>query len=128
MNIYQANAPVTDAERDKTKRVCELLGWSYTICNSNAGYHEAYIQDGKECGACGKRAGGGEILPTASFTLDQCVEMLKELGARYCIETDSKHAYWVSEKHMGRDCRPHDLTAALDAIIGVLKEKKKGSK
>lgn len=137
--IPQVNATATDVEREKTKRICELLGLDY--CKNSPGHSEVL-----------KFGGTGNLLnkvaiPNGSLTLDQCVGMLKGLGwTWHPIHFDPKKpeicpvgGRWVHEtiykdaegrrRHKFRDLDinvtfPHSLSDALDALIKVLEEKK----
>ncbi len=118
MNIPQVNAQVTDVEKEKTKWVCELLGETYMEDVST----DANGRSENDCWIL-----GGEELHNGSLTLDQCVGMLKELGCKWKSGIDEGWDGWYSHHGEGMfigGCHPYDLTAALDALIKVLEEKK----
>jgi len=136
MNIPQVNANVTDVEREKTKRVCELLGWRIEIAGEDFGVAVNPKWTGRE------KFGKGAELFHRSLTLDQTVGMLQsdakflgdinedncELPNGWYVYTtameENKHEVTFIGKNLSQTDDPHDLTAALDALIKVLEEKK----
>lgn len=104
----------------QTKRICGLVG-----------YYVKRIGDGSYLAFCEHTNRTSVYLPNGSFTLDQVVGMLKEEKAEWCYRSHGTGAWHiVTEERMqrideNRRCRPHDLTAAMDALIKVLETKGK---
>lgn len=132
MNIPQVNAGATDRNRDQTKRICELKELLYR-------QHEDGIH--KWTTISRKVDGGWEIiaeLPNGSFTLCQVVGMLKAEGIEWRLwpifathyrRVDHRTWGWGRPIRDGSEVlietgEPYDLTAAMDARIKVLEEKK----
>lgn len=140
MNIPQVNALATDRNREQTKRICELRGWECGMLGS--------IVYGQRLHAygIGRTTAGQAELPNGSFALDQVVGMLEAEGCSWFPHRQTKEltdkgiaaiaGVWVqdvvSQDGQGRRCHnfrelvhdfPHDLTAAMDALIKVLEAK-----
>jgi hypothetical protein len=115
MNIPEVNAGVTDRNRAQTSRLRKLLGYEWVVSR----LRDDVVVTNNKIGAR-----HDVRLCHGSFALDQVVGMLKAEGARFRIEQYSKHAYWWHALWVFDDSRPHDLTAAMDALIKVLETKK----
>lgn len=130
MNIPQVNAGATNRNRDQTRRICELLGYGYTKDVPQKSNSRIYVTGATSSGPFFVRLSSG------SFTLDQVVEMLGEFVDEDVVEfeegfsewrwvvkspTDERGVQCVLGEYKSRD--PHDLTAAMDALIKVLEEK-----
>ena len=119
MTIPQVNALATDRNRKQTKRICELKGYTYYP------HDELDVQYRRDGSAIAwKSAGDSERLPNGSLAPCQVWGMLAAEGANFRMEQDSKHAYWRHPSWVFDDSHPHDLTAAMDALIKVLETKK----
>lgn len=116
MNIPQVNATVTDRNREQTRRICELRGW---VTDKEATPLCEFWQDSPAA---------KKTFPNGSFTLCQVVGMLEAEDAYWLWEymTPPRHptGYMRAGKCLAATENPHDLTAALDALIKVLEEKK----
>lgn len=132
MNIPSVNATITDIEREKTKRVCELLGWGYETEKVSDEHPKLRYACGVIIGYAMPDDDLGIMLPNGSLTLDQCVGMLEDLNVEYCGTGWAYTSYTTEllEKrsdgtaYIDKYCEPHNLTTALNALIKVLEEKK----
>jgi hypothetical protein len=140
--IPQVNQGVTDRNREQSKKICELAGkryHSYLKGCWTVGFDRLPIHacdagaDYRNCAT--NRQGNVPHLPSGSFTLDQVVGMLWEHDCYLEAYTDASNTEqhkWVRDiegregdewiECVDRIC-PHDLTAAMDALIKVLEEK-----
>ena len=126
MTIPQVNAGATDRNREQTKRIVELLG---TPVFPDGG--KVYLEDIK--------TDRDILLPNGSFTLDQVVGMLERehvyferhhQGQSSSTVEGWYFAQWGEpgtadyEKLLTKTTDdPHDLTAAMNALIKVLETK-----
>lgn len=107
--------------RGKTKKICELLGYTYD------GSCWAHYGDGDDTPAA--------FLPNGCLILKQVVGMLADHSVFWqgdeegmqtwirCRETDDGRVeYEAFSNHYEA---PHDLLTAMDALIGVLEKEKK---
>lgn len=114
MNIPQVNAGATARNREQTKRICELAEGNYKYMKNRFGEPVADSLEHKRI----------VYLPNGSLILDQVVGMLKEYGVYW--DDWGEAAGWTTrdgDVYLGTEL-PHDLTAAMDALIKVLEEKK----
>ncbi len=122
MNIPQINAGVTERNREQTKRICELLGYEYK--DTPVGCPDVLTENAT---ATHPKKKGFVLLEKRSFTLDQVVEMLEAESVVWENKNDHGWVVWLPNENykvvLG-DSNPHDLTAAMDALIKVLEEKK----
>lgn len=141
MTIPQVNAGATDRNRKQTKWLVEHYGWEYHY-NEPSKVHPPTTLPAYAC--------RGEIgvdfqdarLPNGSLAPDQVWELLKTEGVEWQQEmtagqTMTVHpsvaGWWLyTYNRSNRRCLvevydPHNLTAAMDALIKVLETKgKKG--
>lgn len=132
MNIPQVNVLATDRNREQTKRICDLVGADYHNSGGPQFIEARWFAPDKTYHYA--------QLPNGSFTLDQVVGMSEVEGARYrSSDYYNEHNAWFT---VGKDldsgvllwghalseaCAPHDITAAMDALIKVLEAKKNPS-
>lgn len=123
------NATATDYNREQTEKICEINGWKY-------------LQDRNSPYACDKIAFHQDLpnsipqvteLPNGSFTLCRVVGMLKERGVVWSPTLYIIHGYylpgWCKDgKVIIRTRNPHDLTAAMKALIRIEKRIAAGDK
>lgn len=106
----------TEHEIKQTRRICELRGWRY-YSSTDARTDDAHVFDG---------VGREETLVAGRFMLEHIVMMLEAEGVHF--ESDYG---WVAGKvgnpreYIMRCGDPHDLTAAMDALIALEEMKKK---
>lgn len=143
--IPQVNALATDRNRKQTKRICELAGYAVADLSGKrpplSSSERAYAYRDEDDGGQATIA-----LPNGSLTPDQVWGMLKAEGCHWAPHHQTKEladkgilaiaGVWVqdvvSQDDQGRRCHnfrelvhdfPHDLTAAMDALIKALEEK-----
>lgn len=136
MNIPQVNAAATDRNREQTKRICELAGW--TIDAETFRGPVVVGDPAKMLNEKGERISQVENLPNGSFTLCQVVGMLERkhvyFERHHQVQSSSTvegwyFAQWGEPGKADREMLllkigdPHDLTDAMDALIKVLEAK-----
>lgn len=121
MSIPKVNDLVIDWNREQSKRICELSRGNYKYMDNRFGEPVADSLERKRI----------VHLPHGSFTLCQVVQMLDAEG--YHLHNDgSGYGYYKTSPHGGFYVNsllgklfdnPHDLTAAMDALIKALERK-----
>lgn len=132
MTIPQVNAGATDRNREQSEWIVKKLGYKYLP-------HKAWVmarsylhEDGAPPHAKAvwppesSEERDNIFLPNGSFTLCQVVGMLYAQGCYWDGDcANAGNGYWMLEYNsISDECSPHDLAAAMDALIKVLETKR----